>query len=233
MQNLWRKKLVNSPMCPICANEPASLEHTFLFCEWTRGVWFGSQIQCVPDRGNVTTLHDWINCRLNGWSNQGEFSIFASISLCCSLWSIWKERNLAVFEKKRPDPVATIKRANLLIDDYFSFWKGQSRVPPSQGLQPMASKVWRPPPKGMLKLNSDASFNSTRLIANAGIIIQNEKGEVCMGLTKVFLATSPLVAEALSMRESMIFAKSLGIKNIIFESDCQELVKACRDGMQR
>lgn len=86
------------------------------------------QLQCVPNRSNVTTFHDWLINKFTELGNQGEFSEFASISLSCTLWSIWKERNLAVFEKKVPDPMATIMRANILQDEYFSFWKNSSQV---------------------------------------------------------------------------------------------------------
>lgn len=32
---LFKRKLVNSPLCPICGTEPETIEHVFLFCPWT------------------------------------------------------------------------------------------------------------------------------------------------------------------------------------------------------
>lgn len=66
-----------------------------------------------------------------------------------------------------------------------------------------------PPPKGMLKLNVDASFNQHRSLAYARIIIRNENGNVITGITKSFLTSSPLQAEALALREDLVFAESI------------------------
>lgn len=121
--NLWKRKIVRFANCPICSLEPESIEHTFLVCEWTRNVWFGLQIQCLSERDIITTLHDWLEQKFSGFTGQGEYEVFASIYLCCALWSIWKEQNTVVFDKKNPNPVAAISRASILQNDYFSFWK--------------------------------------------------------------------------------------------------------------
>lgn len=67
----------------------------------------------------------------------------------------------------------------------------------------------------------------------AGIILRNEKGEILTGLTKVMHASSPLMAEALSFREAMSFAESMGLEQITVENDCLELIQACRDEISR
>lgn len=231
--NLWKKKLVTSAMCPICFQEPESIEHTFLLCEWTRSVWFGLQIQCLPNRSAISTLHDWLEGKFEEFSKEKQFKDFAISSLCYALWSIWKERNLAVFEGTKPNPLATVIRANFMHSEYFSFWRDNSGRNENQNLSALTSKVWRPPPKGMLKLNSDASFSKIRNTAHAGMIFRNDEGLIFTGLTKVFPATSPLIVEALSLREALLFAESLGISNLIVESDYLELVKACREEIKR
>lgn len=228
LANLWKKKLVNSALCPLCLKEPKTIEHTLLLCEWTRGVWFGLQIQCIPDRSRLSTLHEWMAMKFEEFSRTQDFQEFAISSLCCVLWSIWKERNSAIFEKKEPNPMTTVLRANLIHSDYFSFWSEDSRGSSSQNPPCVFGKDWRPPPKGVLKINTDSSFSLSKNRAHAGIIIRNEEGEVVSGLTKVFPATSPLSAEALSLREALLFAIAMGIQKAIVESDCLDLIKGCR-----
>lgn len=46
-------------------------------------------------------------------------------------------------------------------------------------------------------------------------------------------ANSPLVAEAIALREAIVFAASLNIQKILLESDCLILVNACRGEMIR
>lgn len=180
----------------------------------------------------VTTLHEWIDKKLTEFYAQKDFYEFASIYLCCALWSIWKERNSAVFERKRPCPMSTVTRATILQNDYYSFWKNKSRedMPPVTNVS--TSKNWRPPPVGMLKLNTDSSFNRNKCLAHAGVIIRNEYGDVLTGLSKVFHTSSPLLAEALSLREGLVFAVSLGIQCLVAENDSLDLIRACRGELQ-
>lgn len=53
-----------------------------------------------------------------------------------------------------------------------------------------------------------------------------------LGLTKKFPVSSPLLAEALAMREVVQVAANCGVPKIILESDCLQLVQACRKECQ-
>lgn len=86
-------------------------------------------------------------------------------------------------------------------------------------------KYWRPPVRGGLKINCDASFNRQRKSGFAGIIIRSEIGEFITGLTKQFYANSPLVAEALALQEAVVLAANLGLMEVVFEGDNLDLMK--------
>ena len=40
--NLFKRKLINSPLCQVCNSERETIEHALLLCPWTSLVWFGS-----------------------------------------------------------------------------------------------------------------------------------------------------------------------------------------------
>lgn len=233
LENLRKKKLKRSTLCPLSELQNESIEHMLLFCEWTRGVWFGLQIQCIPQRCGTTSIHEWIDMRFKEAEGRQEFSEFYRILVCCAMWSIWKERNLAIFESKKPNPIETLHKTNMLQADYHSHWIDLSQGCAPQGQIRHVDRVWRPPPRGVTKLNIDASFTEKRKIAHAGIVARNEKGQIVAGLAKIFPATSPLMAEALSFREPLTFAGSMGMTRIIVESDSLELVQACRNKIVR
>lgn len=65
-------------------------------------------------------------------------------------------------------------------------------------------------------------------IGSAGIIAGDNRGEVVFGITKKFPATNPVIAEALALREAAAVAVNFGLTNVILESDCLELIRACR-----
>lgn len=111
--------------------------------------------------------------------------------------------------------------------------KKHLREPSSLNQIGSANREWCPPPKGMLKLNTDASFNQGRSIAHAGIIIRNEEGDILTGLIKTFHATFPLLVEALALREGIMLAHSLGIQKLMAESDCLEVIRSCRGEIKR
>lgn len=232
-EGLKKKKVLRSAICALCNKEEETVEHSLLFCEWTRAVWFGCQLQCVPNRLAVTSFHGWLGDRLKAFEVQPDFSVFASIALCCTLWSIWKGRNNAVFRGEKPKPLEVIHKANLLHMDYFSYWQKNNQRSPPRSVALSSNRNWSPPCQGSAKINTDASYNDFKKSARAGIIARNEFGDVITGLTKAFPAISPLMAEALSLREAMAFAGNLGISSIEIENDCLELIKACKGEINR
>lgn len=62
----------------------------------------------------------------------------------------------------------------------------------------------------------------------AGVVARNLKGWVVAGCTKHHRAVSSLMMEALAMRDAVFLAASLQVAQVQFESDCLDLVKACR-----
>lgn len=80
----------------------------------------------------------------------------------------------------------------------------------------------------MIKFNSDAQFKLGSGLGFSGIVGRNYMGKLVARCTSRFYAPSPLVAEALAFREAILFASSMGIPSILLESDCPDLVDACR-----
>lgn len=83
-ENLWKKKVVQSKICPICHKEDETIEHALLLCDWTRPVWYGSQLQ-VFERDGLASIQKW----LEGWfmqlQKQPQVKDYGIMILCCSL----------------------------------------------------------------------------------------------------------------------------------------------------
>lgn len=58
--NLFRRKLIRSPLCPICHNFEESIEHILLLCPWVTAVWFGSPLGYRISNSSITTLDNWL-----------------------------------------------------------------------------------------------------------------------------------------------------------------------------
>lgn len=223
--NLRRRRLSRDSVCPVCGVCDESVEHALLFCNWTKPVWFGSQLQSVPDEGGIPSLPEWLNQVDIRFQNLKDFRRFILSVIFCVLWSIWKARNKLIFEHTPPNPVATLIEANNLINEVQNL-SIQQATPPT--IESGGEGHWRPPPIGVIKINTDASFSSNSKIGYAGIIGRDEKGELVMGLTKKFPVNSALLAEALALREAIQAAANFSIPKVILESDCLPLIRACR-----
>lgn len=134
-----------------------------------------------------------------------------------------------MFENSNPNPVATVLEANKLIAELQGTPRQQNHS--SNHVVQMQSP-WRPPPQEFIKINSDASYGQHTRVGYAGILGRNDQGGVVMGLTKKFPVSSPLLAEAMALREATLAATNFGIPRIILESDCLILIRACRDELQ-
>lgn len=78
-------------------------------------MWLGTQIQCIPRREQITRMDLWLLQKLEESQGLGENRCFFQISLVCTLWTIWNERNQAFHHGRDPNPWASLHMANLII----------------------------------------------------------------------------------------------------------------------
>ncbi|KAI5328442.1 hypothetical protein L3X38_027839 [Prunus dulcis] len=86
---LYKKKLCNFPLCPICNDHEETIEHMLLLCPWVEPVWFGGLTYRV-DRQQISSLHTWLrDCVIIGLNTKEERSrvFFGAYPQC--LWLFW------------------------------------------------------------------------------------------------------------------------------------------------
>ncbi|KAJ1422669.1 Ribonuclease H-like superfamily [Sesbania bispinosa] len=113
-------------------------------------------------------------------------------------------------------------------------WSTGNCIQSNQTTQMISNGVchWRAPRGDILKCNTDASVPTQGSYAAIGLVVRDSHGYLVSGLSKKILAPSPLVAEALALREAMLLASNLQWKKCMFESDNLSLIKACRQELQ-
>ncbi|KAJ1408301.1 Ribonuclease H-like superfamily [Sesbania bispinosa] len=90
------------------------------------------------------------------------------------------------------------------------------------------SSHWKIPPPSAIKCNSDAAWSKSRPVGAVVVIARDCCGKLLSSLAKKIQAPNPLIAEALAMREAITAAYNFNWSKVVFESDCQILVEACR-----
>ena len=90
-----------------------------------------------------------------------------------------------------------------------------------------AEVKWRPQTQGWYKINVDGAVFVAQKEAGVGVIIRDEVGRVVAALSKKIEAPlGALGIEAKAMEEAVIFARDMGISNIILESDSEIIINA-------
>ena len=89
--------------------------------------------------------------------------------------------------------------------------------------------TWHGPEPGVIKLNSDGSIRDELGVAGGGGVARKENGFVSAWCRSYQYVTDPLTIEALALRDAVVFATQQGYQKVIFESDCEELVRLWKE----
>ena len=80
-----------------------------------------------------------------------------------------------------------------------------------------------------LKCKVDVAYYNSRKIAALATVIRDRFGRLIAGKVQKIPCFSSRLAEALTLREGLILANSRCFETIMVESDCLEVVDACRN----
>jgi ribonuclease HI len=90
-------------------------------------------------------------------------------------------------------------------------------------------EVWKPPPEGWVKVNSDGSFDGCVGCGAGAAVIRDHQGAVVAAQARWYgPMQEALVAEAAAARDGLELARQLGMAKIIFECDNSVLVSALK-----
>lgn len=69
--NLFKRRIVRNPTCPICLKEEESVKHAFLLCPWTLPVWCSLHICPPPNRIGLSTVQTGLSssCQMQQTKN--------------------------------------------------------------------------------------------------------------------------------------------------------------------
>nr|XP_025703912.1 uncharacterized protein LOC112805796 [Arachis hypogaea] len=229
--NLKKKSLLTNSVCPICAQEEETSEHTLLLCDWTRAVWFGSQSQCTPTNQNVRSVGQWLQQMYIKCKEANRTEVDQNWSrIGITMWTIWKARNNYEYNNIEPNPESTINHARIIEKEYNSLIKENISKVREDNKGRSLPVIWRPPPQSWLKVNSDAAFSIGTKTGATASVIRDHTGKILGGSATVIQANSSLSAEAQALREAVILVENLNIQRAIIETDSLQIVQTLKSG---
>ena len=235
-ENLQRRGITDV-RCPRCKEIESPL-HIFLLCPFAKEVWsriplkeavhiaaadtfstavvrFRTSI-CLPPTGVTTTVFPWV------------------------CWTIWKDQNLLVFKGKPSSPEETSSRSLALAREWGA---AQLKNPKATNLDqhhthlrrsPSIDMAPHPPLSTITTIKTDAAWDSISCKAGLAWILWDNLGkEITRGSSFQDHVASPLIAEALAVREGLRLAGNQEIANLRLHSDNLTLIGSINDKKQR
>lgn len=90
---------------------------------------------------------------------------------------------------------------------------------------------WHPPEFPYYIANSDVAVFRQNSSARLGVIIHDNRGEAISALSMpISLSNSVAVLEALACRRALLFAKEIGLRQVVFEGDSAMVIQAITHG---
>ncbi|XP_023875934.1 uncharacterized protein LOC111988377 [Quercus suber] len=132
---------------------------------------------------------------------------------------VWAEtkngRNEARHSGKQRSGLA-VSRSSLRLLEQFQI---ANEHPATTAVQNQLVK-WTLPPSGCYKVNVDGAVFSKRKLAAMGVVIRDEEGQLIATLCrKLYTPLGPLETEAKTMEVGIMFAREVGIRDVLFEGD--------------
>lgn len=136
------------------------------------------------------------------------------------MWSIWIARNNLLFNQKASSPEDVISRAISSAREWL-----EAQEPPTKG-QGQHVEV-ELPLTNCYKVQTDAAWREELRGAGLGWTITKNAERSDFG-AHCFYVSSPLIAEALALREALCKCKELNLQRFICETDSTQLIQAIK-----
>ncbi|KAE8707901.1 hypothetical protein F3Y22_tig00110370pilonHSYRG00013 [Hibiscus syriacus] len=200
-------------LCPLCKKEKETIQHLFILCPvawelWNRFIMIWDVSTVLP-KDPMSLLWSWSVL-------MDSSSIWKFIPVVV-LWSLWKARNLVVFENWNFESstlfficifrlakwfLAKFPKANIQVD----LLVGDPRLADSLAVLSHKRKIdqcWFPPPPDFYKFNVDGAVRGDGLQGGTGNVLKDSNGSILISFSKAMGPGPPLLAELKAIKEGM------------------------------
>lgn len=188
--NLYRRKCVDDPICPLCGEEVETVEHLMLRCPMTYPVWYTCPLRIDVKAWRESSFKNFL------WSYMKDNPKECVGLLSYVAWEVWRARNAAIFERKKFNFHTVLQRAHAGWCDDTASREVERRKHATSAPQ----IHWKAPFGDKLKVNCDVVVMQDGK-AGLGFVVRNNQGHVSLvGKTEVMAAGSSMLLECLAIR---------------------------------
>ncbi|XP_050207834.1 uncharacterized protein LOC126657216 [Mercurialis annua] len=156
------------------------------------------------------------------------FQMFAAVlrKTIILFWAIWEARNALVFSDLDSNPIEVLQTATRFQNDFSRLTPRRLTVnAPSRDSEAAANATWSPPPVSEIKINFDGAYRKDDKMGVGACVARDHDGRPIHSCAKSFdNVSSPALIEALALREAILLARRLRIRNPFFEGDAKSII---------
>ena len=121
-------------------------------------------------------------------------------------WSIWKSKNLYVFNKKNQNPYLSTEIENQALEFMYCMTSPRNWI-----LKTNRRICWEKPPAGWKKLNTNGSSIDNLTRVSCGSFIRDKHGGWVVGFVKHIGSTNNFVVELWGLRDRLVLCYNMNI----------------------
>lgn len=208
---LQHRHIATLARCKVCKGMDEDILHALIKCSHAQSFWAEARSWLhlkLPDLHPGTWCKD-ILC-------DPHFTEADRAKIVTVMWAIWTSRNSITHDRVSMDPVQSMKR----IRETLALLEL-----PLEQIKTLPGYGWRPPEVDWVKINTDASVSVIENKSGIGGLARSPASFVAAWSKPYPDVTDPLIAEALALRDGVIFAKLRGFSRVVMETDCLEMVQ--------
>ncbi|GAA0184346.1 hypothetical protein LIER_31634 [Lithospermum erythrorhizon] len=173
---LLKKGVLVDPICVLCSEKCESLTHLLLECSFSCRMWYTFPWGLNTEGEAWVTFKDWWKFLLTQLEAAGCKDAIPNIA--CTLWSLWKTRNGALFDNSSFSIDNTIQHCINLAHDFQQARGRTSKTEDGSVLGASGIHLkWQPPQNGFVKLNCYVGWPKESNSGSLGVVARGESGD--------------------------------------------------------
>lgn len=217
-KNLYMKKIIDKPCCPICLMVEENVIHAIWNCPASQDVWHQCSRPLQKSSSPKTTILEL----MQELEDTGGKELVEEFVLVAK--RVWMRRNQFIFKQEFKCPNSVALAAKDTLDELRLISTATSN---QTSLNQALTTTWSPPPTNFYKLNWDAAVDKAQCKIGIDLIIRDWNGRIVATLRSHRpLFPDPFLAGACGAMEAACFGQQMGLKKIILEGDSKEVISA-------
>ncbi|XP_074267109.1 uncharacterized protein LOC141590414 [Silene latifolia] len=202
--------------CPRCHVVAESYIHVVRDCGWNEKIWEMVGLEVFRSHSSMR-IREWVEAEFRGMGEEGR------VLFMTSCWVIWEQRNKLLFDNGKWTSEGVARRVTDVVWEMASMTVGKAEEERGRGESTGAGRGGRPS-DGMWKINVDAGVKEG-LGVGLGAVCRDGDGRVAWAVSVQASGTRCVkMAEAEAILLGLKEAKRVGMRSIIIESDCLNVV---------